>query len=192
MTGNPSNSPSGDSDDEFFKRRSDLLRRFFAGATEYVFATRLGVPDPPLIDYLTALLVRFVASDSIYSLRSPQGKRLCQVADMLAEANARQGTARRIAHRHIGDFTLFWSGVFPEIAESNRRTGTKDSLLDYQRQGKRNYYLASTLPAAEESAPDDVLTRLSDSFELCVYGLGEVRRQWDNRSGDEELPLLLG
>ncbi|MEQ8208439.1 MAG: hypothetical protein RH917_01300 [Lacipirellulaceae bacterium] len=190
MNGNPSNAHGGDFDPTA-KRRNDLLCRFFSGVTEYVFASRLGVPDPPLIDYLSELLVRFVASDTIYSMRNPTGQRLLQVADMLAEANQRQGAARRIAHRHIGDFTLFYSGVFPEVAERNRREGTKDSLLDYQRQGKRNYFLASTLPATDASAPDEVLTRLSESFELCVYGLGEVRREWDRRNEDEDLPLLL-
>ncbi|MDC0935422.1 hypothetical protein OAS39_03970 [Pirellulales bacterium] len=170
--------------------RGTLLRRFFAGATEYAFAVRLGVADPPLVDYLSELLLRFVRNDAIFGMRSPTGQRLSQVADMLAEAQARQGPAKRIVHRHIGDFTLFWSGVFPEIAEQNRRAGEKDSLLDYRDQGKRNYYIASTLPKSEQSAPDDVLTRLSENFELCVYGLGEVRKQWQDRE-DENDPLFL-
>jgi hypothetical protein len=171
--------------------RHELLRRFFAGATEYAFAVRMGVADPPLVDYLAEMLVRFAKSDAIYGLRTPRGERLMQVADMLAEAQARQGAARRRMHRHIGDFTLFWTGVYPEIAKRMRQQGRKDSLLDYTDQGKRNYYLASTLPAVEEEpAPVDVLQRLSDNFELCVYGLGEVRRQWEQREGESEPPLL--
>jgi hypothetical protein len=171
--------------------RNELLRRFFAGLTEYAFAVRMGVADPPLVDYVSEMLVRFVKNDAIYGLRSPRGERLMQVADMLAEAEARQGVARRRVHRHIGDFTLFWTGVYPEIADRMRQ-GRKDSLLDYYDQGKRNYYLASTLPAEEEEAPHDVLKRLSDNFELCVYGLGEVRRQWEQREGESDPPLLLG
>ena len=171
--------------------RDELLRRFFAGVTEYAFAVRMGVADPPLVDYVAEMLVRFVKSDAIYSHRNPRGQRLVQVADMLAEAQARKGAARRRLHRHIGDFTLFWTGVYPEIADRMRH-GHKDSLIDYRDQGKRNYYIASTLPAdAEEEAPDDVLKRLSDNFELCVYGLTEVRRQWEQREGEGEAPLLL-
>jgi hypothetical protein len=171
--------------------RNELLRRFFAGLTEYAFAVRMGVVDPPLVDYVSEMLVRFVKSDAIYAARSPRGERLIQVADMLAEAQARQGAARRRMHRHIGDFTLFWTGVYPEVADRMRQ-GRKDCLIDYRDQGKRNYYLASTLPAGEEEASDDVLKRLSDNFELCVYGLGEVRRQWEQREGDSDTPLLLG
>jgi hypothetical protein len=113
------------------------------------------------------------------------------VTDMLQEAQFRQGPARRRVHRHIGDFTLFWLGIYPETAE-NRRKQTKDSLINYQDQGKRNYLLASRIPADEEFAPDDVLERLSSHFELCVYGLGEVRKQWEEREGESETPLLLG
>ncbi|RIK80418.1 MAG: hypothetical protein DCC67_09450 [Planctomycetota bacterium] len=172
--------------------RDELLRHFFAGVTEYAFTVRMGVADPPLVDYVSEMLVRFVKSDAIYGMRDPRGQRLVQVADMLAEAQARQGAARRRVHRHIGDFTLFWIGVYPEIA-ARMRQGRKDSLIDYRDQGKRNYYIASTLPAGdEESAPDDVLKRLSDNFELCVYGLTEVRRQWEQREGESDAPLLLG
>jgi len=179
-----STSPSPD-------RRSEVLARFFAGLTEYTFTSRLGVADPPLIDYLSAMLAAFVRTDAIYGVRTPTGERLSQVADMLAEAQARQGAARRRLHRHIGDFTLFWTGLYPEIAERQRK-GRKDSLLDYQAQGKRNYLLASRLPADQESAPAEVLERLSNNFELCVYGLGEVRKQWEEREGETEGPFLLG
>jgi len=174
------------------RSRSKLLRRFFSGLTEYTFTTRLGVADPPLVDYLAAMLTHFVRTDAIYGLRTPTGERLSQVADMLAEAEARQGAARRRVHRHIGDFTLFWTGLYPEIAERSLRQGKKDSLLNYQAQGKRNYLIASTLPADQQSAPDEVLQRLSDQFELCMYGLSEVRRLWEEREGESDAPLLLG
>jgi hypothetical protein len=73
------------------------------------------------------------------------------------------------------------------------RQGRADSLIDYCDQGKKNYYIASTLPpAAEEPATDAVLQRLSDNFELCVYGLGEVRRQWEQREGESDAPILFG
>jgi hypothetical protein len=171
--------------------RATAIRRFFTGLTEYAFHARLGVTDPPLVDYIAELLVRFVRADELYTVRSVRGQRLVQVADMLAEAQHREGPARQKVHRHIGDFTLFWTGVYPEVVDGMRR-GSKDALIDYQQQGKRAYWIASTIPVERETAPPDVLKRLSENFELCVYGLGEVRRQWEQKDGDADPPLLLG
>jgi hypothetical protein len=174
-----------------FDSRAAAVRNFFCGLTEYAFQARLGVADPPLVDYIAELLVRFVRSDEVYPVRSVRGQRLVQVADMLAEAQHREGPARQQVHRHIGDFTLFWTGVYPEVADSMRRGG-KDALIDYQQQGKRAYWIASTIPVERESTSPDILKRLSENFDLCVYGLGEVRRQWEQKDGDAEAPLLFG
>jgi hypothetical protein len=171
--------------------RGQVLRRFFAGLTEYAFHTRLGVADPPLVDYLSELLVRFVRSDELYPVRTPRGQRLVQVTDMLAEAEHREGSARRQVHRHIGDFTLFWTGVYPEVANHMRRTG-RDAFIDYGQQGKRAYWIASTIPVENEPEVSEVFKRLSEQFELCVYGLSEVRRQWEERDDSPDAPLLLG
>jgi hypothetical protein len=171
--------------------RGEAVRRFFAGLTEYAFHTRLGVADPPLVDYLAELLVRFVRNDALYPVRTTRGERLVQVADMLAEAHHREGLARRQVHRHIGDFTLFWTGVYPEVVDRMRQ-GSKDALLDYQQQGKRAYWIASTIPVEKETAPADILKRLSEQFELCMYGLSEVRRQWEEHEGEADAPFLLG
>ncbi len=171
--------------------RADAVGRFFTGLTEYAFQCRMGVADPLLVDYLSELLVRFVRSDDIFTVRGPTGRRLAQVSDMLVEAEARQGEARRNVHRHIGDFTLFWSGVYPEALRRLRDPGRKDSLLDYQVHGKRAYYIASTIPTESPTPRPSVLKRLSHEFEMCMYGLGEVRREWERRQGDDDAVSLL-
>jgi hypothetical protein len=170
--------------------RTDIFR-FFAGLTEYAFHCRLGVTDPKLVDYLTKLLTRFVAQNEVYRLRSTTGQRLDQVADMLSEAQARQGLAKREVHRHIGDFTLFWVGVYPEAVEQMRKSSRKDSLIDYRWHGKCSYEVASRIPTDDENYDRDVLQHLSAEFELCAYGLGEVRREWERRddAGDSQIPL---
>ena len=39
------------------------LRDFFGGLTEHTFEARLGIADPPLVDYLVELLVRFIRTE---------------------------------------------------------------------------------------------------------------------------------
>jgi len=159
------------------------LRHYFAGITEFTFESRLGVADPPLIDYLSALLTRFVRFDALYTVRDLAGHRLERLGEMWLEADARIGDARRQAHRHIGDFTLFWTGVYPEALRRDR-TGAPISearFNDYCNRGKRAYYIASTIPSEDEAAQPAVLERLSEQFELCAFGLSEARKEWERR-----------
>ncbi len=156
------------------------LRDFFAGVAEYAFETRLGIADPPLIDYLTDLLTRFIHFDKLYNVRDLTGRRVSEVESMLAEADVRIGDARREVHRHIGDFTLFWTGVYPEALRSVD-SGARDRFVDYCQQGKRAYHIASTIPSEKDDGPSEVLERLSQEFELCAYGLNEARREWERR-----------
>ncbi len=162
-------------------RADHPLRRLFAGYTEQTFINRLGLGDPPLVDYLAGLLVRFVHLDTVYRLRSAQGRRLEEVAEMVIEAEGMPpaGRTRREVYRHIGDFTLFWTGVYPEAISRLRSVLSRDFFIDYCEQGKRSYYIASTFEddAYREEAP--VLRRLSEDFELCAYGLNQVRREWE-------------
>jgi hypothetical protein len=162
---------------------SHPLHRLFRGLAESTFMAELGIGDPRLVGYVADLLARFVPSPNLWKVRDAQGRRLTEVAEMVAEAEASSDLEwRRECHRHVGDFTLFWTGVYPEALAKIQAATSADHLIDFQAQGKRSYYLASTLGA--EEAP--VLRRLSDEFELCAFGLSRVRREWERH--DPESP----
>jgi len=164
------------------------LQRFFAGLTEQTFQTKLGVADPALTDYLGNLLIRFIRHDAVYKVRDVQGRPLAEVVQMMGEAEQRVGSARREVHRHIGDYTLFWAGLYPESLSQKQSQLSADHLINYCEQGKRAYWIASTIESSQEAqAPSDVLERLSSQFEMCAYGLREVRREWEHRD-DDDLP----
>jgi hypothetical protein len=168
------------------------LTRFFTGLCENVFESRLGIADPPLVDYVSDLMIRFVRFDTLSRVRSPSGQPMHEVVDMLTEAESRIGIARREVHRHIGDVTLFWTGVYPEALPTLKKSSHKDFLVNYCEQGKRAYYIASTIQTdRKEDAQRDILERLSHEFEMCAYGLGEVRREWERRDDDGDAPRPL-
>jgi hypothetical protein len=101
------------------------------------------------------------------------------VADMIEEADQRQAQPKRELHRHIGDFTLFWSGLYPEGLKRLQSPFNKDHLIDYEEQGKNSYLIASRFeqePFVEEAA---VLRRLSNEYEICREGLQLVRQELD-------------
>jgi len=156
------------------------IERFFRGLTEYAFHSRLGVVDPPLVDYVALLLVRFLRHDALTP--PPSGDAgPPDVARRLVAARAHEvpheAQEALVEYRHIGDSTLFWSGLYPE-AVARRQPGRPDHLLDFREAGKRAYWLASTLEPDDAAEERLLFERLSHDYDLCVEGLGEVRRAW--------------
>lgn len=155
------------------------LRRFFERAIGASFKD-LAFGDDPVSGYLADLLTRFARTEHLY----PRGlvvPRLETVVDMLLETQAlwedaasfrpeREVTVRR----HIGDFTLFMTGIFRERVESTSSTSY------YVVQGTRAYRFvsehdrASARPGERAAAP--VYRRLADRFEVYARALDYARR----------------
>ena len=155
------------------------LRTLFAGLTEHAFVAQMGIADPPLVDYITDLLARFLHVDQVFRLRDSAGRPISELAQMAMEAEKlpAAGRTRREYHRHIGDFALYYSGLFPEAVDGFQHSAGRDHLVNFPRLGKRSYRLASEADrSADESA---VLQRLGHDFELCALGLREVRHEWE-------------
>lgn len=169
------------------------LENFFVGLTEFVFHSQLGVADTQMVDYVSELLVRFTRLDNLQKVRQLDGRPATEVVTLVSEAEQRVGTARREVHRHIGDFTLFWSGVYPEALHKMQAGDKKDQFVNYCAQGKRAYRIASSIASDEPQATSDLLRRMSEQFEMCAYGLREIRREWERRDEDGSgfAPLLI-
>jgi len=162
------------------------LVRLFASLAEANFAEQLGWPDADVIRYVTDVLTDFVHVDQLYKIRGAQGRRVEEVAEMLAEGDllhrADSLEREREVHRHIGDYTMFMAGIFPEFLhrlKTRRVVLSPDALLDLIQVGKRSYRIVSefTYGPHGESAP--LFRKFSENFELCVYGLGYVRADLD-------------
>jgi hypothetical protein len=170
---------------------SHPLRRWLAGLVEGSFQAGVGLCDPALVDYVAALLTEFIHVERINLLCDGSGRSVEDVAEMLCEVEGTGHFAgdrrRREIHRHIGDYTLFWTGVYPENLRRMHRRGARDDLLDYFEQGKRSYAIASSLSTDTTRPAAAVLQALSEQFEYCVYGLGLVRKEWE-QSGPGGLP----
>jgi hypothetical protein len=156
------------------------LARLFQGTVEQVFQSEVGLCDPRLTDYLGGMLLEFVHMDRIYALRTVDGGVIREVSRFEADAYLGEGVSgtvrTRVINRFIGDFTLFWAGVYPEALQP--RNAGADRLREFLLQGKRSYGIASELSESDTYPPGDLLRALSIEFEACVHGLNLVRAAW--------------
>jgi hypothetical protein len=153
------------------------LQRFFDRAIKASFHD-LVMHDEPAASYLADLLTRFARTDMLFP-RGVAATRLETVVDMLLEAQAvwdhesaafqpeREVTVRR----HIGDYTLFMTGVFPE------RVARIASTRYYVDQGKRAYHFVSEHDrASRRPAGGPLYRRLAERFERYMAALDYARR----------------
>lgn len=152
------------------------LQRFFDRAIRASFRD-LALPDDPAIGYLSDLLTRFARTDALYP-RGVSVPRLETVVDMLLESQAawqddspawepeRELTVRR----HLGDYTLFMTGIFRERVERTASIGF------YIAQGKRAYIFVSEHDRARAGASAPLYRRLADRFEAYGRALDYARR----------------
>lgn len=153
------------------------LKRFFDRLVRQSLSD-LWLASEPVADYLSSLLARFARTEQLYALRSVTGERLETVADMLLEIGRVWEFDRptfdpfreREIRRHIGDFTLFMTGLFPEHVE--RRA----SRSFYVREGKRAYQAVADFERSALRPGARLYAALAADFEGYVGALGYLKR----------------
>ncbi len=150
------------------------LRVVFAEIVEEAFAPHTERED--VKNYVTDLLVRFMHEDDVYKLRDAHGRRIESLAEMIAEGDIRLRAEsferEREVNQHIGDFLLFWTGMFPERPID----GIASRVIDPLRQGSFSYYVASSFDHPPYTEQSRTLLELSEGFRAYMEGLHTVRR----------------
>jgi hypothetical protein len=160
-------------------RASDRLRALFEEFVRDAFLGQIGYHDREVISYLSNLLADFTRTDQLYKIRDARGRRLDDVGEMLIESNplleAGSFVREREVRKHIGDYTLFLTGLFPEHLQRPRRSLRLDYFVDYVKAGKESYHIVSKFDQFEFRRVAPLFRRLAEHFELLAYGLNRVR-----------------
>ncbi len=159
------------------------LRQLLTEKIEQHFGREVGLRDEEIWAYLANLLTEFCDTRNLHALKNAQGRSLDDVGEMLLESDPIFGEApsfdrERQVRKHIGDFTLFYSGMFPESINRFRlRRQRLESLIDFVHAGKESYFIVSQFDQMEYRNVAPLFGRLSQQFETCVFGLNLVRKE---------------
>jgi hypothetical protein len=159
------------------------LRQLFHEVVSECYDERLGLRDAEISSYVADLLTEFCRAENIYRIRDAAGNPVREVGEMLLASDPVHGTAssfgeERERRKHIGDYTLFFTGMYPE---SMHRWGQqqRDNFFEMVQAGKESYYIVSQFDLFEYKQEAPFFARLSGSFEACIYGLNMVRGELD-------------
>ena len=141
----------------------------------------VGISSPEVQGYVSTMLTEFCETDNLFKIRDSGGRPLHDVGEMLLESDPVYGPAasfdrERQVRKHIGDYSLFFTGMFPEsINWSRLRRSRLDSLVDFVRAGKESYYIVSKFEYFEYAKVAPLFRNMAKDFELLVYGLNQVK-----------------
>ena len=135
----------------------------------------VGLDDAELSDYLAALLLEFGRRDRAWRIAPTDDQVYRYVSDIAADlavvADARRGFLLRA---HLGNFSLWLAGVFPDyiVARQRRRGGPDFSY--YEMMGARGFRLASDHRLAQQWRLAGLYERAADAFERLRVGLNRL------------------
>jgi hypothetical protein len=161
------------------------LEPFFQQMVRNSYTGKLGMHDTAITQYVARLLCEFSEADKLYKVRDEEGRPIRVLEEMVQASDPVHGTAtsfdaERAVRKHIGDYALFVSGMYPETTESMapyRRRHGRESFEELVKVGKESYYIVSQFDLEEYADEAPMFRRLSGWFDRCIYGLRLVREE---------------
>src|SRR2546427_6422118 len=160
---------------------SHPLQQLFIELVGRHYAEEIGIRDPQIVNYVAHLMAEFCEVEQLFKIRNEAGKPLTDVGEMLIESNPVYGPApsfdrERQVRKHIGDYTLFFAGMFPESINHYRlRRQRLERFVEWMKAGKESYYIVSKFEYFGYAKIAPLVAQLSVTFEECVFGLNRVK-----------------
>src|SRR6202041_665394 len=160
---------------------SHPLQQLFVELIGRHYAEEIGIRDPQIVNYVAHLMAEFCEVEQLFKIRNAADQPVTDVGEMLVESNPVYGPApsfdrERQVRKHIGDYTLFFAGMFPESINHYRlRRQRLENFVEWMKAGKESYYIVSKFEHFEYAKFPPLSASLSKNFEGCVYGLNMVK-----------------
>jgi hypothetical protein len=151
------------------------LYQFFRHQVSHGFHLH-GITEPATVDYVSDILTRFAQIRQLYALRDADGQPMEYIVDMLEawqKAHGEAASRGRFILRHLGEYTLFMSGIFREYLMAR---------------GELDYYLAHGSSAYWRCADGELNPRQRRVYWHLHQHFGRISNTLDNMRR-EQLPL---
>lgn len=136
-------------------------------------------PDRKIINYLANLLSLFIRTDRLFRVEPHDRKEHQYLVDLISEGETADSRRQFLIHSHIGNYSLFISGLFPAWIEYRYRYKRRPINAQYYVDMGRTYFQrAATHPMARELGLDDVFLRLALLFEAYQKTLNEISQSY--------------
>jgi hypothetical protein len=151
---------------------------------------RAEITDRKLSDYIGSLLETFSRANVLRPPNTEDDSGRQYLSDMLIALTRATAAESFLLRAHVGNYSLFVSGIFHENAQHRSRRGAPD-LEFYERIGRTNFQLVAGHSTARRCELNDVYEKLADRFHDVRLALNRLSDELINLDDDHRASLLL-
>ncbi len=148
-------------------------RFYFYVLVRHVFL-RSDIHDRPVADYVAEVLAEFSSAERAQCLVPGQKAPLDYFFEMLTALKTADDRTSFLIRVHIGNHSLFLSGVFPERIRFRAEARGFPDLKYYEGLGRTQYRMASDHRLAQRYDVAKIFNTLSDRFQTTRMALNDI------------------
>ena len=149
-----------------------------------------GIGDRKLCDYVGSLLETFSRASQLQRPDEIENHALEYISDMLIALKRMTREQTFLLRAHIGNYSLFISGIFHESAQRRCQRGGPD-LRFYEEIGRTNYQMVASHETAKRCELNDVFANLAGQFRGVRLALNDLSDRLLNLDDDLRASLVL-
>src|SRR3954453_10653729 len=149
-----------------------------------------GIDDRKLADYVASLLETFSRANGWQAPHLAEDCGRQYITDMLIALTRVTPEQAFLLRAHVGNYSLFISGIFHENTQRRSRRGAPDVKF-YEQIGRANYQMVASHATARRCELNDVYEELAERFREVRLALNQLSDQLLNLDDDLSPSLLL-
>jgi hypothetical protein len=161
---------------------------YFYVLARYVLR-EVGIDDRKLCDYVGSLLETFSRANQLNNPDGIENRAHEYISDMLIALQRVTPQQAFLLRAHIGNYSLFISGIFHENAQRRSLRGGP-ALKFYEEVGRTNYQLVAAHETARRCELNDVFEGLAERFRDVRLALNDLADRLLNLDEDPAAALL--
>jgi len=135
---------------------------------------RSGVADRAVADYVAEVLAEFAQAERSRCVLPGRANPLDYFFEMLSALNEADDRTRFFIRAHIGNFSLFFSGVFPDRIRFRAEARGFPDVKYYDSLGRTHFGAASDHRLAQKYEVAEIFSTLSERFEVTRRALNDI------------------
>lgn len=150
-----------------------------------------GLDSRPTADLVASVVVAFSRADRAYRPSEDSGERYHYLVDMVERIRTADEREAFMLKAHLGNFSLWLAGLFPDFLESRVRRRGAPTIDYYERMGATGYRMAAESRQAKALGVDGVFMGVAREFAGVRSALNRVSDRYLWGDGGDPVGRLL-